>query len=146
MRLTELESLDRERRGIDRRIRQAKFPVLKTLDSFYFLAMPSGNKPLVLVLARCKFLARRKDVVLLGNSGMGETHIALARGGRLPSRPPRALHRFVPLSKTSAELIFEMLSQRYECGSTMLTSTVPFVEWTEVLVSDRLTTMSTPSK
>jgi DNA replication protein DnaC len=45
----------------------------------------------------------------------------------------------VPLSKTGAELLFEMLSQRYERGSTMVTSNLPFQEWTEVLGSERLT-------
>jgi hypothetical protein len=79
LRMTELELLDRERRAIDRRIRQAKFPVVKTLDSFDFLAMPSVNKALVLELARCEFLARRENVLLLGNSGTGKTHIALAQ-------------------------------------------------------------------
>ena len=46
---------------------------------------------------------------------------------------------FVPLSRTGAELLFEMLSQRYERGSTMVTSNLPFQEWTEVLGSERLT-------
>jgi len=45
----------------------------------------------------------------------------------------------VPLSKSGAELLFEMLSQRYERGSTMVTSNLPFAEWTEVLGSERLT-------
>ena len=45
----------------------------------------------------------------------------------------------MPLSKTGAELLFEMLSQRYERGSTMVTSNLPFQEWTEVLGSERLT-------
>jgi hypothetical protein len=80
LRMTELELLDRERRATDRRIRQAKFPVVKTLDSFDFLAMPSVNKTLVLELARCEFLARHENVLLLGNSGTGKTHIALALG------------------------------------------------------------------
>jgi DNA replication protein DnaC len=56
LRMTELELLDRERRATERRIRQAKFPVVKTMDSFDFLAMPSVNKTLVLELARCEFL------------------------------------------------------------------------------------------
>ena len=68
LRITELELLDRERRATERRIRQAKFPVVKTMDSFDFLAMPSVNKTLVLELARCEFLARRENVLLLGNS------------------------------------------------------------------------------
>jgi IstB-like ATP binding protein len=46
---------------------------------------------------------------------------------------------FVPLSKTGAELLFEMLSQRYQRGSTLITSNLPFQEWTEVLGSERLT-------
>ena len=46
---------------------------------------------------------------------------------------------FVPLSKIGAELLFEILSQRYERGATMVTSNLPFAEWTEVLGSERLT-------
>ena len=46
---------------------------------------------------------------------------------------------FVPLSKTGAELLFEVFSQRYERGSTLLTSNLPFDEWTEVFGSERLT-------
>ena len=80
LRMTELELLDRERRATERRIRQAKFPVVKTMDSFDFLAMPSVNKNMVLELARSEFLARRENVLLLGNSGTGKTHIALALG------------------------------------------------------------------
>ena len=48
-----------------RRIRQAKFPVVKTMDSFDFLAIPSVNKTMVLELARSEFLARRENVLLL---------------------------------------------------------------------------------
>jgi len=46
---------------------------------------------------------------------------------------------FVPLSKTGAEMLFEVLSQRYERTSTLVTSNLPFAEWTEVLGSERLT-------
>jgi len=175
LRITELELLDRERRATERRIRQAKFPVVKTMDTFDFLAIPSVNKTLVLELARCEFLARRENV-LLGNSGTGKTHIALAlglaacqRGHRvrftttaalvselIEARDEKNLLRFqkqiasyellivdelgfVPLSKTGAELLFEMLSQRYERESTMVTSNLPFQEWTDVLGSERLT-------
>ena len=80
LRMAELELLDRERRATERRIRQAKFPVTKSLDSFDFLAMPTLNKAMVLELARCEFLTRRENVLLLGNSGTGKTHIALALG------------------------------------------------------------------
>jgi len=176
LRMTELELLDRQRRATERRIRQAKFPVVKSLDSFDFLAIPTLNKAMVLELARCEFLLRRENVLLLGNSGTGKTHIALALGlaacqqghrvrfttaaalvhELIEARDERKLLRFqkqiasyellivdelgfVPLSKTGAELLFEMLSQRYERGATMLTSNLPFAEWTEVLGSERLT-------
>ena len=46
---------------------------------------------------------------------------------------------YVPLSKTGAELLFEVFSQRYEQGSTLVTSNLPFNEWTEVFGSERLT-------
>src|SRR5215471_20341851 len=68
LRLSELELLDRERRATERRIRQAKFDVVKTLDSFEFLAIPSLNKALVLELARCEFIERKENVLALGNS------------------------------------------------------------------------------
>jgi hypothetical protein len=80
LRMAELELLDRDRRATERRIRQAKFPVVKSLDSFDFLAIPALNKAMVLELARSEFLLRRENVLLLGNSGTGKTHIALALG------------------------------------------------------------------
>jgi DNA replication protein DnaC len=80
LRMTELELLDRERRAIKRRVRQAKFSVVKSMGRFDFFAIPSMNKTLLLELARCEFLARRENVLLLGNSGTGKTHIALALG------------------------------------------------------------------
>ena len=176
LRLTELELLDRDRRSTERRIRQAKFPVVKTLDSFDFLAIPSANKTLVLDLARGEFLSRRENVLLLGNSGTGKTHLALALGlaacqsghrvrfttacalvsELIEARDEKHLLRFqkmlasyellivdelgfVPLSKTGAELLFETFSQRYERASTLVTSNLPFEEWTEIFGSERLT-------
>lgn len=85
-RLSELELLDREHRATERRIRQARFPVVKSLDSFDFLAIPSLNKLLVLELMRGEFIDRRECVLALGNSGTGKTHIALSLGWRLARR------------------------------------------------------------
>jgi DNA replication protein DnaC len=97
LRMSELEPLDRERRATERRVRQAKFPVVKSLDSFDFLAIPSLNKAMVLELVRCEFLLRRENVLLLGNSGTGKTHIALALGLTACQRgPARALHHRRP--------------------------------------------------
>jgi len=71
LRLAELELIDRERRMVERRIKEARFPTVKSLDSFDFTAIPSLNKTLVLELARCEYIARRENVIAVGNSGPG---------------------------------------------------------------------------
>jgi len=176
LRLAELELLDRERRTVERRIRQARFPAVKGLDGFDFAAIPSLNKMLVLELARCGYVERRENVIALGNSGTGKTHVALGLGlaacqkglsvgfttaaalvhELLEARDEKRLlrlqkqlaaHRllivdelgYVPLSPTGAELLFEVFSQRYERGSTLVTSNLPFDEWTAVFGAERLT-------
>ena len=175
-RLVELELIDRERRMIERRIKAAKFPATKSLDSFDFKAIPKLNKMQVLELARCNWIERRENVIALGPSGTGKTHVALGLGlaacqkglsvsfttaatlvnEMMEARDERRLLRlqkqlagvklmiidelgFVPLSKTGAELLFELISQRYERGSTLITSNLPFDEWTETFGSERLT-------
>jgi|TARA_B100000315_G_scaffold2567_1_gene2456 DNA replication protein DnaC len=176
LRLSELELIDRHHRMVDRRIKAARFPTTKSLDTFDFLAIPSLNKPLVLELARCEYIERNENVIALGNSGTGKTHVALGLGlaacqrglsvgfttaaalvhELIEARDERRLLNmqkklarlklliidelgFVPLSKTGAELLFEVFSQRYERGSTLVTSNLPFDEWTEIFGSERLT-------
>jgi DNA replication protein DnaC len=171
LRLAELELLERERR-----IRQARFPAVKSLDSFDFAAIPSLNKLLVLELARGEYVERRENVIALGNSGTGKTHVALGLGLAAcqkglavgfttaaalvhelrEARDERRLLRlqkqlaayrlliidelgYVPLSPTGAELLFEVFSQRYERGSVIVTSNLPFDEWTSMFGSERLT-------
>ena len=80
LRLAELEMIERERRTVERRIKEARFAAVKSLDSFDFTAIPSLNKALVLELARSEYVARRENVIALGNSGTGKTHIALGLG------------------------------------------------------------------
>ena len=80
LRLAELELIERERRMIERRIKEARFPTVKSLDSFDFTAIPSLNKTLVLELARCEYITRRENAIAVGNSGTGKTHIALGLG------------------------------------------------------------------
>jgi DNA replication protein DnaC len=79
-RLIELELLDREARMIDRRIKAARFPALKTLESFDFDALQGLNKKLVLNLARGEFVARRENIIALGPSGTGKTHVCTGIG------------------------------------------------------------------
>ena len=176
LRLSELEMIDRHHRMVDRRIKAARFPTVKSLDSFDFLTIPSLNKALVNELARSEYIDRKDNVIAVGNSGTGKTHIALGLGlsacqkglsvgfttaaalvhELIEARDERRLLNmqkrlanlklliidelgFVPLSKTGAELLFEVFSQRYERGSTMVTTNLPFDEWTEVFGSERLT-------
>ena len=121
-------------------------------------------------------MERRENVIALGNSGKGKTHIDIGLGlaacqnglsfgfitaaalvhELMEARDEKRLLRFqkqlakysllfidelgfVPLSKTGAELLFEVFSQRYERGATLVISNLPFDEWTEVFGSERLT-------
>jgi DNA replication protein DnaC len=80
LRLCEQEIMDREQRAAERRLKDAGFPVIKTLDTFEFNAQPSINKELVRELLRGEYIGRRENVLLIGNSGTGKTHIATALG------------------------------------------------------------------
>ncbi len=176
LRLVELELIDRERRMVERRIRAARFPAVKSFDTFDFTAIPSLNKPLTLELSRCEYVVTRDNVIALGNSGTGKTHVALALGlaacqrgfsvvfttaaalvhQLMEARDEKRLLRlqtqldaakllivdelgYVPLSQTGAELLFEVFSRRHERGSTIVTSNLPFDEWTSVFGNQRLT-------
>src|SRR6202049_4638894 len=108
LRLSELELLDRERRATERRIRQAKFEVVKSLETFDFLAIPSLNKSLVLDLARSEFIERKENVLALGNSGTGKTHIALPLGLAACQKGYRV--RFT----TAASLVHELIEAKDE--------------------------------
>ena len=175
LRLVERELLDRENRAAERRVKDASFPVLKTIDTFDFKAQPSINKQLVRELMRGEYIDKKENVLLIGNPGTGKTHLACAlafsacaqgkkarfytatglitelvecREERRLQRLQKQLQRFhllvldelgyVPFSKAGAELLFEIISRAYEHHSLMLTSNLPFEEWTEVFGSERL--------
>ena len=78
LRLTERELLDREKRAAERRIKEARFPVIKTIDTFDFKAQPSINEHLVKELMRGEYIDKKENVLLIGNSGTGKTHLACA--------------------------------------------------------------------
>lgn len=176
LQLCDLELIDRERRAADRRLKAAQFPHHKTLESFEFTAQPSLNKLLVTELMRSEYLLKRENILLVGNSGTGKTHIATALGiaacsqGKkvrfyrvtelitelLEAREERTLLKlkkqlsrldllildelgYVPASKVGAELLFDVISTAYERLSLIVTTNLPFENWTEVLGSERLT-------
>lgn len=78
--LIEQEVQCREENARKKRINQARFPARKTLEQFEFTALPHLNKPLVLKLAQGEYLGKAENIVLLGNSGTGKTHLATALG------------------------------------------------------------------
>ena len=78
LRLVERELLDREKRAAERRVKDASFPVLKTIDTFDFKAQPSINEQLVRELMRGEYIESRENVLLIGNPGTGKTHLACA--------------------------------------------------------------------
>ena len=108
LRLLELELIGRERRLVERRIRQARFPATKSLDSFVFTAIPSVNKMLVLELARCEYILRRENIIALGNSGTGKTHVALSLGLAACQRG------FSVAFTTAAGLVHQLMEARDE--------------------------------
>lgn len=176
LQLSELELIDRERRAAERRLKAARFPANKTLEEFDFSARPSINKPLLMDLIRGEYLDKRENILFIGGSGTGKTHIAITLGicacqqGKkvrffrvtelitllLEAKEERQLQRmrtflgkldllildelgYVPASKSGAELLFDVISTAYERHSVIVTTNLPFENWTEVLGSERLT-------
>ena len=176
LRLTELELLEREKRAAERRVKSARFPTIKTLETFDFAARPSVNKVLMAELMRCEYIDKKENVLLVGNPGTGKSHLATAlaaqacaKGYRvrfirttelvtalIEARDERSFLRlkgqlakldllvldelgYVPASKVGSELLFDVISTAYERTSLIVTTNLPFENWTEVLGSERLT-------
>jgi DNA replication protein DnaC len=78
LRLVERELLDRDKRAAERRIKDADFPVIKTIDTYDFKAQPSVNEQLVRELLRGEYIDKKENVLLIGNPGTGKTHLASA--------------------------------------------------------------------
>ena len=80
LQLSGLELIERERKATERRLKAARFPAAKLLDEFDFATRPSVNKPLVLQLVQRDYLEKRENVLLVGPSGTGKSHLATAFG------------------------------------------------------------------
>jgi len=176
LQLSEQELLDREAKAAERRLKSARFPSLKTLETFDFQAQPSINKMLVNQLMRGEYIENRESIILIGQPGTGKTHLATALGIKacqmgkkvrffrvtdlvtqmLEAKEEKQLLRlkkslallnvlildelgYVPASRTGSELFFDVISQAYERTSIIVTTNLPFDQWTEVLGNARLT-------
>jgi len=129
LQLTERELLDRERRAAERRIKEAQFPVVKTIDSFDFAAQPSLNAALVRELLQGDYLIGKENVLLVGNPGTGKTHVALALGSAACAQGRRV--RF----STVSALVTALLEAREERSRQRLRRQV---ERVHLLILDEL--------
>jgi DNA replication protein DnaC len=174
--LTTLEVQERAVKRIRRRISEAQFPAIKTLDTFEMNRAPSLSSHLVRELAECKFIGDAENVIIIGKSGTGKTHFATALGieacrknhkvrfstacklvtdlqeareeyhlkklmDRLKRNELLILDElgYVPFSKPGAELLFQVLAERHEQNSTIITSNLAFPKWTDVFGDATLT-------
>ena len=129
LRLTERELLDRERRAADRRLQAARLPVVKTFDTFDFTCQPSVNEALVRELMRGQYITDHENVLIVGNSGTGKTHLATALAFSACAQGRKV--RFY----TVTQLVRQLLESREERTSQRLFSQL---ERCQLLVLDEL--------
>jgi DNA replication protein DnaC len=172
-RLTEGELNLRRDKATVRRIKSARFPVVKTLDQFSWSWPKKINRMAVQNLFRLQFMEDHSNVIMLGTVGLGKTHIATALGytaciagksvlfatavdtintlaaAQAASRLKGELKKYLapsllildelgylPIDKHGADLLFQVISQRYERGSTVITSNKAYKQWPEIFNND----------
>src|SRR5438067_10016885 len=166
---------DRERRAIERRIKEAHLPRVKTLDEFDFRQAPTVSPTRLSELAGGGYIERAEPVVFIGDSGTGKTHlltglcVAACRQKRrvrfttaaalvnelVEAKQQLQLRRvlarwarydliaidevgYVPLAEIGAEFLFQVIAERAEQSAVILTTNLPFSEWTQVIPNARL--------
>jgi DNA replication protein DnaC len=163
----------RQDRAIKRRIRLARFPVLKTIDQFQWSWPKKINQVNVQNLFRLKFVEDKANVIFLGGVGLGKTHLATALGyaaclqgksvlfttavdaintlsaAHAANRLKIELKKYMapaviildelgylPIDKHGADLLFQIISLRYEQGSLIITSNRAFRDWPQIFNND----------
>ncbi len=158
--LVHLEVTGRRERRIQRRIQDARFPMLKTLDAFSFDAQPDLDRDAVLQVFDCRFVAAREKTHLSIALGMACCQhdyrvrfvtaaelVTLLVEAQQQGRLQRKLDQlarydavtldelgYVPFDKAGADLLFGFISQRYERRSLVVTTNLPFARWAEVFL------------
>lgn len=174
--LTRTEIQIRASNRLKRRIQEAKFPIIKPLETFDLEAVPDLDIRVFRELASCKYIKEHRNVIFLGNSGTGKTHMATGLGLEacknnfrtrfvtcyglvnelIEAREKRDLQRllkrysrydllildelgYIPFTREGAELLFQVLAERYEKGSVMITTNLGFADWTQVFGDQTMT-------
>lgn len=167
--LTVAEIMARTENRLSRRVREAKFPLVKTMEGFDFDLTPDLDIRLVRELSGCDYIKERRNIIFLGRSGTGKTHLATALGVEacknnyrtrfvscytlvnelIEARQDKDLQRliqrysryellildelgYIPFSREGSELLFQVLAERQEKGSVIITTNLGFADWTQV--------------
>ena len=170
-----IEGLAHERsdRATQRRIKQARFPVIKTFEQFNFNWPAKINRPQVQNLFRLKFVEDKANTIFIGGVGLGKSHLGIALGhaaclaghrvlfttaidainslcaahnaGRLAHELKKYLRPavlvmdelgYLPIDKRGADLLFQIISGRYERGSIVLTTNKVYKSWPSIFNND----------
>ena len=174
--LVESEIEARADNRLKRRIRVARFPLMKTMESFDFDAAISLDRRLMRELTEGKYIEERRNILLVGKTGTGKTHLATALGLEacrqgvrtrfvtgaglvnelIEARSERAVGRmiqkmsrfgllildepgYVPFSREGSQLLFQLLAERYERASVIITTNLGFADWTQLFGDPTLT-------
>ena len=172
-RLVEGEAAARQDRTVLRRVKAARFPVIKTLDTFRWDWPKKINRLQIQDLFRLSFIDKKANVIFLGLCGLGKSHLATALGyaacqqgysvlfanaidvintlsaahsqGALKGQLRRYLSPqllildevgYLPIDQRGADLLFQVISQRYERGSIVITSNKAFKQWPTIFNGD----------
>lgn len=166
---------ERERNTIERRIRDAHLPRIKTLEEFDFGQSPKVSAVQINDLAQGGYIERAEPIILIGDCGTGKTHllsglcvaacrqkrrVRFATAAGLVNELVEAKHQlqlrrvlarwsryeliaidevgYVPLAEVGAEFLFQVIAERAERAAVILTTNLPFSEWTQVIPNARL--------
>ena len=173
--LLQAELEEREQRLVERRVREAHLPRMKTLEEFDFAQCPNVSVQQIHELAEGGYIGRAEPIIFIGDSGTGKTHlltglavaacrqkrrVRFATAAALINELVEAKHQlqlartlgrwarydliaidevgYVPLAEVGAELLFQVVAERAEKAAVIVTTNLPFSEWTQVIPNARL--------
>lgn len=171
--LLRAEVREKQQRSIKRRLKLAKIPVIKTLEQYDFTWPEEINQDQVRHLFRLSFLKEHANIILIGNTGMGKSHLASALGHHACENHRRVLYintlemlnrldeasrkgrlnqelkryaaveilildelGYLPIGQSGADLLYQVISRRYERASTIITTNKAYRDWPAMLNND----------